>query len=89
MFLTAAQSFLALIIIMDLKFSWRGAVLLAVLFITQLMLPYATVRYAYAIAYMVIAIVMLINSRVLRNGIRHTFRMLWRAPIVREEDSWR
>ena len=60
-FLTSAQSLFATLILLNLRFSLAEGLLLLVLFATQLMFPSSTVRYAYAIAYLVLAAVVLIR----------------------------
>ena len=54
-FLTSAQSLFATLILLNLRFSLAEGLLLLVLFATQLMFPSSTIRYAYAIAYLVLA----------------------------------
>lgn len=56
LFLTAAQSLFAIVVLVNLSFSlWEGG-LLAGLFITQLLMPDPAVRYWYAWAYVVLAV---------------------------------
>ncbi len=79
-FLTAAQSFFALIVIMDLKFSWRAALVLFVLFASQVLIPTLLARYIYGGAYIAMAVFLLVRSRLLRNGLKHTGRLIWKIP---------
>jgi cation:H+ antiporter len=79
-FLTAAQSLYALMVIMDLRFSWKDALIIFLLFSTQLLFPHAAVRYTYGAAYIILSIVMIVRSRILRSGLRHTLRVIWRVP---------
>lgn len=54
-FLTSAQSLFATLILLNLSFSlWEGLMLM-VLFSTQLFFPSSTIRYGYAVAYLVLA----------------------------------
>ena len=54
-FLTAAQSLFAVVLILKLSISVRGALALFVLFALQLALPYNEARLAFAIIYMVLS----------------------------------
>ena len=54
-FLTAAQSLFAVVLILKLSISVRGAIALFVLFAMQLALPYNEARLAFAIIYMVLS----------------------------------
>lgn len=78
-FLTAAQSLFALLVIMDLKFSWKAALILFALFLTQLLFPSTAVRYVYGSLYIILSAIMLIRSKILRNGVKQTFRVMWRV----------
>ncbi len=79
-FLTAAQSFFALVVIMDLKFSWKEALALFVLFATQMFFPSTEVRYAYGAVYLILATIILVRNKVVRKGFLHTLRYLWKMP---------
>jgi cation:H+ antiporter len=79
-FLTAAQSLYALMVIMDLRFSWKDALIIFLLFSTQLFFPQAAVRYTYGAAYIILSIIMIVRSRILRGGLRHTLRVMWKVP---------
>ena len=54
-FLTAAQSLFAVVLILKLSISVKGAIALFVLFAMQLALPYNEARLAFAIIYMVLS----------------------------------
>jgi len=54
--LTAAQSFLAVIILANLSFSIREGIALFMLFVTQLVIPHPTVHYAYSFLYLLLGI---------------------------------
>jgi len=79
-FLTAAQSFFALVVIMDLKFSWKEALILFVLFATQMFFPNTAVRYAYGAVYLILAALILVWSKLVRHGFQHTLRFMWKMP---------
>lgn len=63
-FLTAAQSYFALAVVMSLSFSAREAILLAVLFVLQFLIPIESVRMAIGVIYMVLGTWMLLHERV-------------------------
>ncbi len=71
-FVTAAQSFLAVVGIARLNFRWWGALLLAVLFLVQFSIPTAEVRLAVGWIYIVIAGILLIVRR-------PSMLLLWRT----------
>jgi cation:H+ antiporter len=60
LFLTSAQSLFAVVIIADLRFTRREAVMLAVLFGAQLFFPSTTVRYVFAGVYLLLSAGMLL-----------------------------
>jgi cation:H+ antiporter len=66
--LTSAQSLLATLLICDLDFSRVEAVLLAALFGVQLFFPSTEVRYAFAVLYIVIFVLLLLQSPERRYG---------------------
>ncbi|HOW26993.1 MAG TPA: sodium:calcium antiporter [Elusimicrobiota bacterium] len=73
-FLTAAQSFFALILIIDFTFGWWEALLLLVLFITQLFFTDPFVRYVYAYVYIGLGIMLLVGSSRRRNCLIGLFK---------------
>jgi cation:H+ antiporter len=54
LWLTSAQSLLATLLIVDLRFGLREALLLAVLFFGQLVFPSTEVRYGFIVAYLAV-----------------------------------
>ena len=62
LFLTSAQSLLATVLICQLRFTRIEAVLLAALFMVQLVFPDATVRVAFCVLYLVIFAGLLVHS---------------------------
>lgn len=61
-FLTSAQSLFAMVVLMNLSFALKEAVLLIVLFSAQIFFPQAAVRYAFAGLYVALAILNLMKS---------------------------
>ena len=72
--LTSAQSFLAAVVICDLRFSRTEAVLLAVLFGIQLLFPSREVRLAFAAVYMALAAGILLSSSARRSALLAVLR---------------
>ncbi|MBI4386496.1 MAG: sodium:calcium antiporter [Elusimicrobia bacterium] len=62
-FLTSAQSFFGLVVLMNLSFSFAEAISLLILFSAQLFFPQASVRYIFAVAYILLGIGMLVKQR--------------------------
>ena len=62
-FLTAAQSLFAAVVIMDMRISLKEAGMLFVLFFAQLLFPLQEARLAFASLYMLLSLVMLFTSR--------------------------
>ena len=60
LFLTSAQSLFAVVLIVALALDWKGALALFVLFIGQLLAPWPGVDLAFAVAYIVVAIGLLL-----------------------------
>lgn len=60
LFLTSAQSLFAVVLIMGLVLDWKGGLALFVLFLGQLLSPWEGAHLAFAIAYVVLAIVILL-----------------------------
>ncbi len=69
LFLTSAQSLLALILIIDLDFSRVEAISLTGLFSVQLVFPDAEVRLAFGVLYVVLALGLLVHSSSRRQAI--------------------
>lgn len=68
-FLTSAQSLFALVIIANLNFSITEALILLILFITQLFFTSTEARTIYAFTYLVFSVIWLITSRSSRQGV--------------------
>jgi cation:H+ antiporter len=62
-YLTAAQTILGLAILIDMRFSVREAVTLLALFLLQFALPGREVRLALSVAYLLLAIVLIVRNR--------------------------
>ena len=73
--LTSAQSLLATILISDLRFSRRDAIMLALLFIGQFAFTSTHVRYLFIVLYLVIAAWLLIAGGSLRRQM--FFSLVW------------
>lgn len=73
-FLTAAQSAFAIAVFANLKMGMREAILLFVLFATQLVITSEMVRIYYAFAYSVLCIIILIHNR---SDLRITSHAAW------------
>jgi cation:H+ antiporter len=61
-FLTSAQSLLAVVLIVELHFSLTEAVLLAALFVVQLIFPSPEVRLSFAVLYLALAAGLVVHS---------------------------
>ncbi|MBI4397246.1 MAG: sodium:calcium antiporter [Elusimicrobia bacterium] len=72
--LTAGQSFFALALVIDFTFSFKEALILLVLFSTQLFFTDPAVRYVYAVFYIVAGAAMLAFSRPRRESLLGLFR---------------
>lgn len=66
LFLTAAQSLFAVAILTDFKISLKEALILFVLFATQLFFPDPAIRIGFGLVYIVLAIVFIINKDILK-----------------------
>ncbi len=73
MLLTSAQSIFALIIISNLSFSLKEALVLFILFVTQMFFPNTTIRYYYCAAYLLGSAGMLILLRSNRKAMLNMF----------------
>jgi cation:H+ antiporter len=81
-FLTAAQSAFAIAVFVNLKMSRREALLLFVLFATQLFITNEQARVYYAIAYTVLCVLLLVANR---RELPETARAAWQ--IMRGRDG--
>ena len=68
MFLTAAQSLFAVAILANLKFSLGEAVVIFLLFATQLFFPDPQFRFYYSFLYIVLALGMMVLRKDVRQG---------------------
>ena len=73
MFLTAAQSLFAVAILANLKFSLGEAVVIFLLFATQLFFPDPQFRFYYAFLYIVLALGMMVLRKDIRQGVLGLF----------------
>ncbi|MCC6178946.1 MAG: sodium:calcium antiporter [Chloroflexi bacterium] len=71
LFLTSAQSLFAVVLIVGMALSWRGALALFVLFIGQLLSPWEGAHWWFAIAYLVCAIGLLLLDASRRSALLH------------------
>ncbi len=62
-FLTAAQSLFATALILDLRFTWKEAAVLFLLFVVQIALPSVEVRWITSAVYILLALPILISRR--------------------------
>jgi cation:H+ antiporter len=69
LFLTSAQSLFAVVLIVALALDWKGALALFALFIGQLLAPWPGVDLAFAVAYVVLAIALLVFDASRRTGL--------------------
>lgn len=79
MFLTAAQSLFAVAVLANLSFSLFEAVVIFLLFSTQLMFPDPQFRFYYSFFYVVLAVALVLVKRDVRNGLCGLFS---RAPTA-------
>lgn len=75
-FLTSAQSLFATILFCNFHFSLQEALILFVLFAGQLVLPFTGVRWAFAVAYIILSVGWLVVSRSTRQNLKSIF---WRS----------
>ena len=80
LFLTAAQSLFAVAILANLSFSLGEAILIFVLFSTQLLVPDPSFRYYYSFMYIVLAVGWILFNKGARQGVVGLFS---RAPSSR------
>ena len=84
-FLTAAQSLFAVLVIVDRRFSAREAGILFVLFAAQFLLTDSSVRIGFAIVYLVLAALLLVRRRrLVRDTLRDQVRRSPRATVEPE-----
>lgn len=76
-FLTAAQSFFAITVLINLSFSLREALILLVFFATQLFFPDPSVRWNYSFLYLILGVFILVFFRSNRQGLLATLRREW------------
>jgi cation:H+ antiporter len=69
LFLTSAQSLFAIVLIVALALDWKGALALFVLFVGQLVAPWEGAHLWFAIAYIVLAIGLLVVDATRRAGL--------------------
>jgi len=78
--LTAAQSLFAVAILANLKFSLGEAVVIFLLFATQLFFPDPQFRFYYSIFYIVLALGMMVLRKDIRQGVFGLFAR--GAPVL-------
>jgi len=81
-FLTSAQSLFAIAVLANLSFSLTEAGLIFALFATQLFFTDPLFRYAYAFAYIALAVIWLVISRPSRQGLVAMFTERWSGKPV-------
>jgi hypothetical protein len=79
LFLTSAQSLFALVLIVALALDWKGALALFVLFVAQLVAPWEGAHLWFAIAYVVLAIAILVVDDTRRKAL---LRLLSEARLA-------
>src|SRR5882672_6761683 len=82
--LTAAQSLFGVAVIANMRFSIVEAAVVAALFASQLLFTSPIVRYGYAIAYVVLTILLLATNREIRHGFFDVRRL---RPGARAADA--
>lgn len=73
--LTSAQSAFAIAMLLNFSFAWWEALILFILFVTQLMIPSEHIRYIYAIVYIILAILIIISSKTRRGQMMHILKI--------------
>jgi len=79
LFLTAAQSLFAVVVLANLSFSLMEATVIFLLFSTQLLFPDPQFRFYYSIFYVLLAVALVLVNKDTRQGLRRLFR---RAPAA-------
>jgi cation:H+ antiporter len=86
--LTAAQTVLGFAVLLNLRFHWREAVMLAALFFLQFPFPQTSVRLGFSAAYILLAMFILVKERKnLRLMVRYVFADRGRAGQRPEQGS--
>jgi cation:H+ antiporter len=83
LFLTAAQSLFAVTILANLSFSLVEALIIFVLFSTQLLVPDPRFRYYYSFMYIVLAVGWVLFNKGTRQGVVGLFSRDRSAPPVK------
>ena len=78
-FLTSAQSFLAVSALSNFRFSWWEAMILAGLFSVQMLIPSPQVRYFFAGLYLVLAAVLLLGNSGRRKSVFSLLKDSWKS----------
>jgi cation:H+ antiporter len=73
LFLTAAQSLFAVAILINLSFSLFEALVIFILFSTQLLVPDPIFRYYYSFLYIILAVGLILLKRDSREAVRGMF----------------
>ena len=84
-FLTSAQSLFAVAVIANFRFSLKEALILLVLFSTQLFFFSSVVRYAYAVAYFALALGIIVFSPGQRGGLRSLLQGMMYFLLMRKQ----
>ena len=79
-FLTSAQSFFAVSVLSNFRFSWWEALLLLVLFCAQLVMPSQSVRYLFAGLYLLLTVLLLFRQAKRRRAILSLIKQAWSRP---------
>ena len=89
-FLTAAQSLLAVVLLIRLRMSWAAAITLFVLFVTQLVLTDPVIRLVYAYGYIGLTVMLIVigpwRLRLFGNMARYVWQQM-RGGTVSFEPS--
>jgi cation:H+ antiporter len=82
--LTAGQSFLGLVMLSNLNFSLKEALILLILFVSQLFFTSQEIRYVYALVYILAGVFMLVFDRSTRANFFKMFTEAWFKKEVKE-----
>jgi cation:H+ antiporter len=82
--LTAAQSLFAVAVLANLSFSLFEALMIFVLFSTQLLIPDPSFRYYYSFLYIVLAVGLVILKKDSRQGVRGLFLRVQTTQAVKK-----
>ena len=80
MFLTAAQSLFAVVVLVNLSFSLFEAAVIFILFSTQLLFPDPEFRFYYSFFYIALAIGLVVFKKDIRSGVCDLFSRTSVAP---------